>query len=130
VVDPEVALGLLQQHAADPGRRVATLEAIAVMVARRIDAIRLTNERYTREIREQEISKLATEAELRALRAQINPHFLFNALTEAVLPPQCRASTAAGCVKSNRHLVESCAHVGRAPARIRSLNRAPCPLST
>jgi two-component system LytT family sensor kinase len=68
------------------GRRLlsddlSTLEAIAVVVARRIDAIRITNERYTREIREQEIGKLASEAELRALRAQINPHFLFNALT-------------------------------------------------
>jgi hypothetical protein len=68
------------------GRRLlsddlATLEAIAVTVARRIDAIRITKERYEREIREQEIGKLATEAELRALRAQINPHFLFNALT-------------------------------------------------
>ena len=31
--------------------------------------------------REQEIQKLATESELRALRAQLNPHFLFNALT-------------------------------------------------
>ncbi|HEY2905110.1 MAG TPA: histidine kinase [Vicinamibacterales bacterium] len=60
---------------------VALLEAIAVVVARRIDAIRITRERYDRQTREQEMTKLATEAELRALRAQINPHFLFNALT-------------------------------------------------
>src|SRR5205814_5413260 len=60
---------------------IAALEAIAIAAARRIDAIRITKERYERESREQEIGKLATEAELRALRAQINPHFLFNALT-------------------------------------------------
>jgi two-component system LytT family sensor kinase len=54
---------------------------IALRLGRRIDALRMTRERYERELREQEMDKLATEAELRTLRAQINPHFLFNALT-------------------------------------------------
>src|SRR5215510_8209307 len=51
---------------------VAFLEAVAVMVARRIDAARVIHERCARDLREQETTKLATEAELRALRAQVN----------------------------------------------------------
>ncbi len=68
------------------GRRVLSdeahfLERITTMAARRINVIRVTRERYELLLRENEMQQLATEAELRALRAQLKPHFLFNALT-------------------------------------------------
>jgi signal transduction histidine kinase len=68
------------------GRRLlsddlAMLESSALLVARRIDTVRVTQERIERSLRENEILQLATESELRALRAQLNPHFLFNTLT-------------------------------------------------
>jgi two-component system LytT family sensor kinase len=60
---------------------IAMLGTISTILSRRIDAVRVAHERCQHDLRQQEISKLATETELRALRAQINPHFLFNALT-------------------------------------------------
>ena len=68
------------------GRRLlsddrALVESVLTDAARRIDQIRLTNERYEVQLREEEMLKLTAEAELKALRAQVNPHFLFNALT-------------------------------------------------
>lgn len=60
---------------------LALLEWVGLSAARRIDQLRVLHERYEHELSAKEMVRLATEAELRALRAQINPHFLFNALT-------------------------------------------------
>jgi two-component system, LytTR family, sensor kinase len=60
---------------------IAWLESIALLAARRIDVLRVSHERCEQESREHEFARLASEAQLTALRSQINPHFLFNALT-------------------------------------------------
>ena len=56
------------------------IDAVAAAVGRRLDEMWLEGERVARERSDQELRRLAAESELRALRAQLNPHFLFNAL--------------------------------------------------
>ena len=56
------------------------LLAITERVGRKLDSIGFKRERHERELRESNLQRLLTESELKALRAQINPHFLFNTL--------------------------------------------------
>jgi two-component system LytT family sensor kinase len=74
------------------------LRAVAAQCGNRLDALRREEEAIERQSREALLLQQVTESELRALRAQINPHFLFNSLnTVADLivrdPPRAEAMT-------------------------------------
>lgn len=69
-----------QDRRALVSHEVAFLRTTAVQIAQRFDALRSERERIERLSREALLLQQVAEAELRALRAQINPHFLFNSL--------------------------------------------------
>lgn len=56
------------------------LREVCLTIGRRLEAIDREKENIERARREAQLVKQLVEAELRALRAQINPHFLFNSL--------------------------------------------------
>jgi two-component system LytT family sensor kinase len=90
---------LVSPGAERPGlvtRDLNYLRTIATQCGNRLDALRREEEAVDRQSREALLLQQVTEAELRALRAQINPHFLFNCLNtiaDLVVRDPARAET-------------------------------------
>lgn len=69
------------------------IERVAVQVSTRLEILSAEKGRISQRERESVLRQELAEAELRALRAQINPHFLFNSLNTiadlTVTAPEC-----------------------------------------
>jgi len=92
VIAPGAARRTLVSH------EVNYLQSVAAQLGTRLDLLRLEREMADRQSREAVLQQQVTEAELRALRAQINPHFLFNSLNTianliATDPPRAEVMT-------------------------------------
>jgi two-component system LytT family sensor kinase len=59
---------------------ISFLRSLGHTVAAQVELVRAQREKTERDRQEANLRRQATEAELRALRAQVDPHFLFNAL--------------------------------------------------
>lgn len=70
--------GARRRHLLDS--EISFVRAVAGQVSSRLEALQVEQEKADRRNREERLRRQITEAELRALRAQINPHFLFNSL--------------------------------------------------
>jgi two-component system LytT family sensor kinase len=66
------------------------LREVSVLVGRRLEALEREKEHVERIRHEAQLTHQVLSAELRALRAQVNPHFLFNSLNTiaALIPPE------------------------------------------
>ncbi|HKU90787.1 MAG TPA: histidine kinase [Steroidobacteraceae bacterium] len=58
----------------------AFLESVRLQLERRLDGLHYETEQRALLLREERLRRLLTEAELKALRTQVDPHFLFNTL--------------------------------------------------
>ena len=61
-------------------QELAFLDAVGAELQRRLDALHFESEQRALHVREERLRRLLTEAELKALRTQVDPHFLFNTL--------------------------------------------------
>jgi Histidine kinase len=76
----EIRIGPRPQSPRFLSEDAALLSSLAEAFSSLLDNLQLRERRFIDEQREQELQLNASRSELKALRAQVNPHFLFNAL--------------------------------------------------
>jgi len=75
-----IRLGRRENHVPYFGEDLTLIDSLADVLSHMLENVDLQERRQEQETRTSELSLQASRSELKALRAQINPHFLFNAL--------------------------------------------------
>jgi hypothetical protein len=80
--DAPVRMAVIQEHGTRPmlSEDIALLRSLGGVFGDMLENVRLQHKRQEQEQLAQQLRLQSSRSELKALRAQINPHFLFNAL--------------------------------------------------
>jgi signal transduction histidine kinase len=104
VTSPRGTWGVVRVNAGSGSRPFLSedqvlLDTMAHALGLAVENVRLHERRVDQERRERELALNASRSELKALRAQINPHFLFNALNSIAALIACQPDQAEATVE-------------------------------
>jgi hypothetical protein len=115
---PETGMPRLAEEVDTESR--GAIEALLVQAGIRLENLQLQAQRATAERRAAELRESATRAELRALRSQVHPHFLFNALNALAYLIETEPSAAQRFTERLADMLRYTVEAGERPAALLS----------
>jgi histidine kinase len=103
-----------------PDHAKSAVDALLVQAGIRLENLALQQERAAHERREVELREAAIRAELRALQAQVQPHFLFNALNALAYLIETDAAAAQRFTERLADMLRYTVEAGSRPAALLS----------
>jgi two-component system sensor histidine kinase AlgZ len=117
---PERGIPRVQDGEELPDHARSAVDALLVQAGIRLENLALQQDRAAHERREVELREAAIRAELRALQAQVQPHFLFNALNALAYLIETDAAAAQRFTERLADMLRYTVEAGSRPAALLS----------